>query len=268
MYLEGRGVPEGAAEAAKWFREAAEQGYSDAQFNLGTMYTHGQGLPQDYVEAMKWYGLAGEQGDANAQNSIGLMHTYGHGVPQNFVEAYIWFSLAASGGDQDGAKHRDLTASLMTKEQIIEAQFHLGVRYGKGQGVPVDTANSLKWLRTAAKQGHTDAQFALGLMVKYDAERRGVPVDDAEVAKCYQLAAEQGHPDAQANLGVLYARGDGVPTDNVRAYMWFSLSAAQGNQQAAKHRDLVVEIMTPAQIAEAQRLARVWKLKHGLSDTR
>ncbi len=249
MYTKGHGVPQNFAEAARWFRLAAEQGRALAQLNLGMMYTHGKGVQQNYaealrwyrlaaeqgdanaqrnlgliyLEAMKWYGLAAQQGDANAQNSIGLMHIYGHGVPQNPLEAYIWFSFAASGGDQDGAKHRDLAASLLTKEQIIEAQFQLGFRYGKGQGVPLDTSNALKWLRTAA---------------------------------------EQGHPDAQADLGVLYARGDGVPTDEVRAYMWFSLSADQGKQQAAKYRDFMSGVMSPAQIDEAQGLARVWRPKH------
>jgi uncharacterized protein len=51
--------------------------------------------------------------------------------------------------------------------------------------------------------------------------------------------------------------------------MWFNLSAAQGNQTAAKNQDNVARRMTPTQIAEAERLAREWKPKSavGLSDT-
>jgi hypothetical protein len=41
--------------------------------------------------------------------------------------------------------------------------------------------------------------------------------------------------------------------------MWFNLSAAQGKQDAAHNRDVAVQHMTPAQIAEAQKLAREWK---------
>jgi hypothetical protein len=40
--------------------------------------------------------------------------------------------------------------------------------------------------------------------------------------------------------------------------MWFNLSAAQGNVDAAENRSNVAARMTPAQIAEAQRLARDW----------
>jgi hypothetical protein len=41
--------------------------------------------------------------------------------------------------------------------------------------------------------------------------------------------------------------------------MWFNLSAAQGEQKAVEDRDKVAQRMTPAQIAEAQKLAREWK---------
>ena len=39
----------------------------------------------------------------------------------------------------------------------------------------------------------------------------------------------------------------------------FSLSAAQGYQDAIKNRDVIAAQMTPEQIAEAQKLARDWK---------
>lgn len=55
MYYEASGVPQDYAEAAKWYRKAAEQGISLAQFNLGTLYYNGQGVPQDYAEAYKWW---------------------------------------------------------------------------------------------------------------------------------------------------------------------------------------------------------------------
>jgi hypothetical protein len=64
--------------------------------------------------------------------------------------------------------------------------------------------------------------------------------------------------DAQAA-----ANGHGVPQDYVRAHMWFNIAAASdvSVRDAVKWRDLVATRMTPAQIAEAQRLAREWKPK-------
>lgn len=49
--------------------------------------------------------------------------------------------------------------------------------------------------------------------------------------------------------------------DYVKAHMWFNLAAVQ-NKEVAKLRNGLANKMTPAQIAEAQRLAREWLAKH------
>ncbi len=57
----------------------------------------------------------------------------------------------------------------------------------------------------------------------------------------------------------MYKNCQGVTQDYVQAHMWFNLAGAQGNKKATKNRDIVAGLMTPARIAEAQRLAREWK---------
>lgn len=76
--------------------------------------------------------------------------------------------------------------------------------------------------------------------------------------RLYRLAVNQGYALAQNNLGVMYAKGQGVPQDYVQASMWFNLSMALGNQTAATYRYRAAALMTPAQIAEAEKLAREW----------
>ena len=85
--------------------------------------------------------------------------------------------------------------------------------------------------------------------------------DYATALRLTRPLAEQGDATAQYNLGVFYDNGLAVPQDHVRALMWFNLAAAQGKEGAASFRDLVARRMTPAQIAEAQKLAREWKPK-------
>jgi uncharacterized protein len=85
------------------------------------------------------------------------------------------------------------------------------------------------------------------------------PQDYSEAMIWFQRAAVQGHPVAKLYLGVMYAEGRGVPRDYVRAHMWFSLSAAQGEQRAVKTLEMTERRVTPAQISEAQKLARDWK---------
>jgi TPR repeat protein len=99
---------------------------------------------------------------------------------------------------------------------------------------------------------------------------QGVPRDFVEAAKWLHKAAEQGSAKAQAGLGILYENGMGVSQDYVQAYLWDSLalanpslSSSQLNLPAIVQSDLegLTNKMTPAQIAEAQKLVREWKPK-------
>ncbi len=144
----------------------------------------------------------------------------------------------------------------LAEQGDADAQYNLGVMYDKGQGVAQNYAEAVKWYRKAAEQGYADAQYNLAQMYR---KGQGVTQDYAEAVKWYRKAAEQGHADAQYNLGVMYGKGQGVPQDYVFAHMWFNLSAAQGGEDARKNRDIAAELMTPEQIAQAQKLARDWK---------
>jgi TPR repeat protein len=95
-YYLGQGVARNYAEAARWFRRAAEEGDVVAQYTIGNMYYAGQGVAQDHAEAAIWYQRAAEQGAVDAQFSIGNMYDEGLGVEQDDVQAYQWYHLAAS----------------------------------------------------------------------------------------------------------------------------------------------------------------------------
>ncbi len=125
--------------------------------------------------------------------------------------------------------------------------------YDKG-----DYATALKEWRTLAEQGDAEAQYGLGVIYNH---ARGVPQDYEQALHWYSKAAEQGHAGAQAYLALMYLRGRGVPQDDVQAHMWFNLSAAHGMETARTLRDRLAEKMTPAQLADAQRLAREWTPK-------
>ena len=121
----------------------------------------------------------------------------------------------------------------------------------KGAEVDAET----KALIAKAEQGEADAQFLLGVMY-FDGT--GVPQDDKEAVKWYRKAAEQGYSVAQHDLGMAYYKGQGVLKDTVTAYAWFNVAVANGDEDGSKVRDLVAKDMTPEQIAEAQKLSKVW----------
>ena len=68
-------------------------------------------------------------------------------------------------------------------------------------------------------------------------------------------AAAQGDAIAQYNLGLMHARGQGIRKNYVEAHKWWSLAEASGDRSAGKNRRAVEKLMTPEQIAEAQRRA-------------
>ena len=86
--------------------------------------------------------------------------------------------------------------------------------------------------------------------------------DKAKAAKWFSIAATQGDTRAQFGLGLLYALGLGVTQDYVQSHMWLNLGSMRGDKDAIKNRNNIAELMTPAQVAKAQRLAREWMEKH------
>ena len=69
-----------------------------------------------------------------------------------------------------------------------DGQYHLGVMYGTGNGVPTDFVKSAEWLRKAAKQGHVDAQATIGKLLLQGPS--GVPKDYEEATNWLRRAAD------------------------------------------------------------------------------
>jgi TPR repeat protein len=127
-FVKARATERKLAADAKACRVRAEQGDSNAQYDLARLYYQGKGVPQDYAKAAGWYRKAADQG-----------------VPQDYTEAVGWDRKAADQG-------------------YARAQSALGYAYSEGKGVPQDYAQSAPWYRKAAKQGDEYAQRALAAM--------------------------------------------------------------------------------------------------------
>ncbi len=108
--------------------------------------------------------------------------------------------------------------------------------------------------RTKYPSGETVSIYQEG----YDAYNRG---DYDTALKEWRPLAEQGFALSQFNLGLMYAKGQGVAQNYIQAYMWETLAAAQGNDNASKGLEILEKQMSPDQLAEAQRLAREWTPK-------
>jgi len=119
-----------------------------------------------------------------------------------------------------------------------EAQFHLGLKHAKGEGVPQDTVEAVNWYRKAAKQGHGKARNAL-----------------------IRMAIDRDDADMQYYLGEMYARGYGVPEDPVEAFAWYNLALDHDHMNAL---DCIVDLrldMPHEEISQGEeRAAQILKL--------
>jgi TPR repeat protein len=162
------------SRSAHWYRMAADQGYRDAETNLGYLYEKGSGVPRDYIEAGKWYLKAAEKGEPVAQYRLGLLYELGKGVSRNDSDASKWILLAAENG-------------------YDVAQFKAATMYFDGQGVEKDLVEAMRWYESAARQGHIKAQTRIGLLYF---SGKGVAKDNVEAYKWLNIAAATEDPEA------------------------------------------------------------------------
>jgi len=187
---------------------------------------------------------AAAQGDARAQYAIGLRYAQGQGTPQNLVEAAHWLERAASAG-------------------LASAQYRLAVLYERGQGVARDLGRARSWYQAAADKGNVKAMHNLAVSVS---TRQDGSADYALAAKWYREAAGYGLADSQFNLGILAEHGLGMPKNAGEAYKWFALAASNGDQEAAKRRDIVKRELDPAALAAADQAIAGWTAKQASAE--
>jgi tetratricopeptide (TPR) repeat protein len=222
--------------------------WHEANKQPGTSFEEGKAAYErgDYATALRELLPLAERGDAKAQSKLSEVYY----MLSNEAESRKWELKAAQNGD-------------------VRAQFSIGYTYYTGRR----HVEAVKWFRKAAEQGHVIAQERLGFAYL---NALGVPQDGVEAVKWFSKAAAfageiktycsfcASADMARLVLGHIYADGArGVPQNYVLAHMWYNVATAtnmskEGAVETAERRDNLAKRMTPAQIAEAQKLAREW----------
>jgi TPR repeat protein len=70
--------------------------------------------------------------------------------------------------------------------------------------------------------------------------------------RLFRPMAEQGNPKAQNVMGVMYRKGEGVPRNLRRAFMWFGFAAKRGDAAAKAELHEVSKSMMPAEMSQAE----------------
>lgn len=115
--------------------------------------------------------------------------------------------------DDNPEETRRLAALEELARRDPRAAYDLGLRYFRGDGVPLNSYQALQWMREAGQRGVLPAQAALGRLYLTGLQEMGP--DAAEAARWLEMAAERGDAEsarllpearnAQQNAQSLYA---------------------------------------------------------------
>jgi len=124
-------------------------------------------------------------------------------------------------------------------------------------GLHRDPRQAFELFRKAAEKGWPRAMLALG-----DSYFKGIGVakDRVEAVKWFQKAADQLDPIGLQYMAYIYEHGDGVPKDALAAYSWNLIARRYGRGVE------IPEKLTVAQMDEAEKRTREFKIAHGIMD--
>ena len=140
----------------------------------------------------------------------------------------------------------------MTRRSVLTCALALGLSFPAiadvQYGIDVEPDELLVMM------GHHNraTNFALG---------RQTAIDYSAAAEYYGKAAVLGYPLAQNRLGRLYEMGRGVPQNNVRAYVWYTIAASHGNEHAMANGAALSKRLSQREILDAQALMRQLRQK-------
>ena len=142
-FLEGTGVAQDFAQAAKWYHRAALQGLAPAQYRLATLFERGSGVQQNKEEARTWYQRAALKGNIKAMHNLAVL--LAGLTPPDYAHAAHWFKQAAEHGVQD-------------------SQYNLALLEERGLGLSQDASEAYFWFSVAAETGDKDAKSRAQLL--------------------------------------------------------------------------------------------------------
>ena len=202
--------------AFQFYQSAANKGLAYAQSALGRAYKYGKGTKINNKKALVWLKKAAAQGYPNACNELGILYQEGIAVDQDFAKAKSLFEFAADKGSE-------------------HAMYNMGMLFKNGEGVDKDELEAMRWFKKAALKGHSESESYIS------EESRNARREEAKLREFFQVSptaelkyykapADAGDAAAQNKLGEILLKGsEHVAKDPAQAFIWFSKSAAQGN---------------------------------------
>jgi localization factor PodJL len=191
-YLDGLGVQQSSADAARWLQRASDAGFAPAQFRLAGLNEKGDGIRKDVQTARRLYLAAAGKGHAKAMHNLAVLYAEGVDGKPDYKAASEWFRKAASRG-------------------VADSQYNLAILFARGIGVQANLAESYRWFSLAAAAGDADAAK------KRDEVGARLDPQTLNMAKAaVQSFVAEREPDDAVNLKAPPGGWDKVPAQPVK----------------------------------------------------
>ncbi len=242
--LLGEGCERDASKAVFWFLKAAEQGNEQAAWQLAACYEKGEGVQIDTLQAINWYKFLLSKGHRRAEERLaacyitclkscimveGLLDwiktsTYASD-PETLYQLSVFLRRTARSEPAEIIKTLSTAAQLGHKM----AQYELGVAYLRGEHIPRNDVEGVRWLKSASDSGNLEATVALAGCL---CSGLGATPDAAGALVLLQKAVDNDNLQAKAVLGCLLLTGDGAPRNIVRGVALLKEAAEGGDSFA------------------------------------
>jgi TPR repeat protein len=213
LYEYGRGVEKDVNKAVSYYTMAANQGDWHAQNAVGRIY-RAQG---DIPRALEWYHKAKSYSfqknhdcvrsflkdglTDDVKSALKTLHINYLDDIQDWIKSLcddakgqeVLFTFGTFYQSIDRHNHAFRIFEKLEQKQHVKAQFHVGLCYENGQGVPRNIDRAFDHYKLAADQGHAEAQYHVGLCYE---NGQGVSQDIQKGLDYYKKAANQGHAEA------------------------------------------------------------------------
>lgn len=221
---------EGVWSSLSELRQQAEQGNPSAQYHLGKLYAAPvSAIPQPASSGVRpKYPFLEWVERFNRQNPTL--------TPLESSEAYLH---RYGPPPAEEIESQETFVERVRSQNPNLSEFDIGEFYDRTYGV---------------------AQRAYNAHLK--SQNGGLPQDYVQARKLFFKAAEQGHAAAQYNLGKLYAEGRGIPQDDIEAYAWANIAAAQGDSTAIGLRNRLRKKLDSDSLSKAQALSKKYYEKY------
>ena len=252
------GVNRNPSKSYQLFKKAAEQGDSDAAYNLGYMSYRGDGIKASRSEAMKWWSKASDSGHLAATYQLAHLLKQGslkdrskscdlfeksfkaglhaasfeHGLcalKESNSDACKFFEISHKSGFPEGTYNYAwcLHKSMPRKaEELLREAFDKGLVEAANAIYLLSQNESLDVLQKGAKLGNSEAHYLI-----YSHNSSHSKTDEAAISHLVQ-SAKMDNADAQFELGQLNYDGQIAKGNYEASFYWWNRAALQGHAAA------------------------------------